>query len=285
MCVFFSDNVYIEGKIAFANVVSDIYSCGVVEIDELKIVLSMPDELSKEEQMQVSSDIIDGFRESAKLVKCKLTIERININPWCMIGGIASAIVTKNEMIFPTQAAAGDTIILTKPLGVQLATNAHIWLEEKSENWQKLSSHLSDNDIIETYNKALKSMQMLNYVGAKLMQKFKAHCSTDVTGFGLVGHAENLLEFQDNNVNFIITHMPIIKHVKKMSEILNRQKKMLDGRMVETSGGLFICLPTENAQSFCEEFNELSGENCWIIGRVEEGNKKVIFENVEFIEV
>lgn len=273
------------GAIAFANVVSDIYSCGVEYIDELKIILSIPEELNDDERQQVVDDIISGFRESAKLIKCRLTIERININPWCMIGGIASSVCTKDEIVFPTKATAGDALILTKPLGVQLATNAPIWMAEDNENWKKLSQHLSPDDVNEAYQKAVKSMKTLNHIGAKLMQKYKAHCCTDVTGFGLAGHCENLLLFQENDVDFVLTHMPLIKHVKKMSEILNRQQKMMNGRMVETSGGLLIALPAENAENYCKDFAEMSGDECWIVGRVVSGSKKVILENIEIIEV
>lgn len=241
--------------------------------------------MNDDEKQQVADDIIKGFRESAKTVKCKLTLERININPWCMIGGIASAVCTNNEIVFPTKAVPGDLLILTKPLGVQLATNAPIWMQEDSENWKKLSTHLSPGDIQEAYQKAIKSMTTLNHLGAKLMQKYSAHCSTDVTGFGILGHAENLLLFQEQNVDFVITHMPLIKHVKTMAEILNRQQKMLSGRMVETSGGLLIALQAENAEKFCNDFRDQSGDDCWVIGRVVEGSKKAKLENLQIIEV
>lgn len=278
------DDAFLMGKIAFANVVSDIFSCGVVNIDEVKIILTIPEELNAEQQQQVADDILLGFRESAKLIKCRLTIERINYNPWMKIGGIATSVCTKDDIVFPTKAAAGDAIILTKPLGVQLATNAKIWLDENSDNWKKLSEHFSEDDVNECYQTALRMLTTLNYLGAKLMQKYGAHCATDVTGFGIAGHAENLLQFQENDVNFIINRMPLIKHVKKMSEILKRTEKMYSGRMVETSGGLLLTLPLENAQKFCDEFTAESGDSCWIIGRVEVGNKKLVLENLEFIE-
>lgn len=251
----------------------------------MKIILSIPEELNEDERHQVADDIISGFRESAKLIKCRLTIERININPWCMIGGIASSVCTKDEIVFPTKAITGDVLILTKPLGVQLATNAPIWMAEDNDNWKKLSQNLSPGDVIQAYQKAVKSMKTLNHIGAKLMQKYKAHCCTDVTGFGLVGHCENLLLFQENDVDFVLTHMPVIKHVKKMSEILNRQQKMMNGRMVETSGGLLIALPSENAEDYCKDFAQMSGNECWIVGRVVTGSKQVILENIEIIEV
>lgn len=248
-------------------------------------MLSIPEELDVNEQQQVADKIIEGFRESAETVKIKLTLERMNINPWCIIGGIASAVCIKDEIIFPTKAIAGDSLILTKPLGVQLATNALIWMEENSENWKKLAEFLCKEEILEVYAKAVKSMTTLNHLGAKLMHKFDAHCATDITGFGLFGHAENLLSFQEAEVDFVITSMPIIKNVPKIAEILNRMQKLNNGKMVETSGGLLISLPSSNAQSFCNEFSSICGDDCWIVGHVMEGSRRVIFENPKIIEV
>jgi len=279
------DDAQLMGKIAFANVVSDIYSSGVVDIDELKIILSIPTELEEIEQQAVVPLIIDGFKQSARLINCRLSIESISYNPWFLIGGVATSVCTKNEIIFPTKAEPGDLLILTKPLGVQLASNAPIWMNEDSENWKKISEHLSKEDIMEAYDKAVKSMIMLNNVGAQLMHKYEAHAATDITGFGLVGHAENLLTFQLKKLNFVVTTLPIIRHVKKIAEILNRHEKLFTGRMVETSGGLLISLPSINAEGFCREFKETTQSDCWIIGHVESGSGNVIIDNVSIVEV
>lgn len=257
----------------------------MVDIDELKIILSIPTELDDDEQQKVVAGIVSGFQESAQLVKCKLTIDSLNLNPWCIIGGIATSVCTRDEIIFPTKAQPGDAIVLTKPLGVQLATNAPIWMTEDSENWKKISEHLTRADVTEAYEKAVKSMTMLNQLAAKLMHKYEAHAATDVTGFGLVGHAENLLSFQEQPLDFNILSLPVIKHVKRIAEILNRQQKLLDGRMVETSGGLLVCLPTERAQNFCDEFEASSGCGCWIIGSVATGTGKVITDGLTIVEV
>lgn len=273
------------GLIAFANVVSDIYACGVVNIDEVKITLSLPTDLDDDEQQIVVSGIFKGFKESAVTAKCKLSIESIGLNPWCIIGGIASSVCTKDEIIMPTKAQPGDVLILTKPLGVQLATNAPIWMEEESDNWKKISEHLTKDDIKEAYEKAVKSMTTLNNVAAELMHKFNAHAATDITGFGLLGHAENLLQHQELELDFIIKTLPVIRHVKKIAELLNRTQKLYTGRMVETSGGLLISLPKKHAQSFCEAFKARSGCDCWIIGDVVSGSRKAIAENANIVEV
>lgn len=276
-----------QGQIAFANVVSDIYACGVSEIDEVKIILSLPEQLSVDDQQVISSEIIEGFRSSAKIAGCRLKIQSVNINPWCIIGGIATSVCTKDEIVFPNRAVAGDVIILTKPLGTQLATNAQIWRDENSESWQKLSEVLTHAQVDAMQSKAVKSMTTLNMLAAKLMRKFNAHAATDITGFGLVGHAENLLQFQSGKIDFIINKFPIIQHVKLIAETLNRMSRLNAGTMVETSGGLFIVLSAEKAEKFCDEFaaSTSGSQGCWIIGRVQEGDGKVQLDCPEVIEV
>lgn len=186
----------------------------------------------------------------------------------------------------PCKAESGDKIILTKPLGTQLATNAKLWLTDNSENWIKISQHLTSEQINTSFELAVKSMSTLNKTAASLMHKYSAHAATDVTGFGLRGHAENLCKFQNGNVNFILHTLPIIQNVRRIGDILKRSEKLLSGNSVETSGGLLICIPANNAQHFCEDFKSLTGDTCWIVGDVVDGNKTVeLISNPNFIDV
>lgn len=59
-------------------------------------------------------------------------------------------------------------------------------------------------------------MGTLSYVGARLMRKYKAHACTDVTGFGILGHANYLAQAQKNNVKFVIEKLPIYKNLAKI---------------------------------------------------------------------
>lgn len=68
------------------------------------------------------------------------------------------------------------------------------------------------------------------------MHKYSAHGATDVTGFGLLGHAENLAKFQKNDVKFVIDTLPIIKNMMLVAEVTGSKNKMLSGRSPETSG-------------------------------------------------
>lgn len=121
------------------------------------------------------------------------------VNPWCTIGGVASTICNPNEYIVPDNAVVGDVLVLTKPLGTQVAVNAHQWLEQP-ERWNRIKLVVSEEDVRKAYHRAMDSMSRLNRVAARLMHKYNAHGSTDITGFGLLGHAQTLASHQKNEV-------------------------------------------------------------------------------------
>jgi len=280
------DDPYIMGKIALANVVSDIYATGVVKIDTVKLILSIPDELNEDERNIVVPLMVNGFIDSAKLTGCEIKIGNFAVNPWCLIGGVATSICTSNEIVMPINARTGDTLILTKPLGTQLATNAYIWMKENSSQWTKLkNANITPEHIIAAYNKAIESMSTLNLCGARLMHKYKARGATDVTGFGLLGHAKNLAKYQKLAVDFVIDQLPIIAHCKTIAQILD-QNKLVIGKAVETSGGLLIAIDEKSAQAFCEEYLHESGFKAWIIGRVIAGNGSAYMaENSSLLDI
>lgn len=73
--------------------------------------------------------------------------------------------ITYIYLFRPYNAKDGDHLVLTKPLGIQLATNACIWLNDKNEKYHKLAEHFSDQIIFQTFEMALKSMTFLNRDG------------------------------------------------------------------------------------------------------------------------
>ncbi|ETN62654.1 selenide, water dikinase [Anopheles darlingi] len=280
------DDPFTLGRIALANVVSDVYAVGATEIDQIKLIVSAPTEFTEKERDVVVPMVMDGFLSAAKECKAPVHIGSIAENPWCIIGGAATAVCHRSELTMPYNAEVGDAIVLTKPLGTQLATNVYIWMNEQSDNWTRLQERFSVADVEETYRIALESMCRLNLTGAKLMRKYNAHAATDVTGFGLYGHAENLAKYQKAEVDFHIDKLPIIKNVREMAEVLGRSAKLLAGKAVETSGGLLICLPSADAASFCEEYRSSTSHPAWIIGSVKEGKRCAQMNlNLEYIEV
>lgn len=68
------------------------------------------------------------------------------------------------------------------------------------------------------------------------MHKFQAHAATDVTGFGLLGHANNLALQQRNEVSFVIHNLPIIAKMAAISKACGNLFNLLQGTSAETSG-------------------------------------------------
>ncbi|KAH8287940.1 hypothetical protein KR018_008861 [Drosophila ironensis] len=280
------------GRIAVANVLSDVFAVGVTDFDAVELILSTSTSFSDAEQNIIISLIMKGFKNSLKengLGNIPLRIKQININPWCIVGGIATSVCRKEDIILPSNGQPGDVLVLTKPLGGQMAMDAHLWQLNQTEKYKTLLSGFSDDDIRETFGIAVKSMTYLNKNAALLMHKYGGHCATDITGFGLLGHAKNLAGFQKEKLLFKIDKLPFIKNVLEFSTLIGQSAKFRSGRSVETSGGLLICLPAEAADKFCSEFDAITKgqQKAFTVGRVELSTESdaVLSDNVEFIEV
>lgn len=87
------------------------------------------------------------------------------LNPWITIGGVASSVCLPGEIIMPDAAVAGDVLVLTKPLGTQLASLAYQWMITDSDKWKKIQSKFCERDIRKMYHRAMDSMQRLNRTG------------------------------------------------------------------------------------------------------------------------
>ena len=105
------------------------------------------------------------------------------------MGAINGLLTCVNFCMFfsPDSAVVGDVLVMTKPLGTQVAVNAHQWLDQP-ERWSRIKLVVSEEDVRKAYQRSMDSMARLNRIGARLMHKYNAHGATDVTGFGLLGN-------------------------------------------------------------------------------------------------
>jgi selenide,water dikinase len=118
------------------------------------------------------------------------------------------------------------------------------------------------------------------------MHKYNAHACTDVTGFGILGHAENLVKHQKNEVSFVIHNLPIIAKMATISITCNNAFSLLQGKSAETSGGLLVILPSDQAAAYCKDILAQEGHQAWIIGVVEKGDRTAkIIDKPRIIEV
>ncbi|CAF1053910.1 unnamed protein product [Adineta steineri] len=279
------DDPYVMGKIACANVLSDVYAMGAVEVDNMLMLLSTSNKMTEKERDIIMPLILQGFKECAEEAGTTVQGGQTVINPWLIVGGVATAVCTQNEIIIPENAIVGDVLVLTKPLGTQVAVSAHQWLENP-DRWNRIKSVISEDDVRKAYQRAMNSMARLNKIGASLMHKYNAHACTDVTGFGLLGHAQNLAKHQKHDVSFVIHNLPIIAKMATISKACGNAFGLLQGTSAETSGGLLVVLPREQAAAYCKDIQAQEGYQAWIIGVVEKGGRTAkIIDKPRIIEV
>ena len=119
------------------------------------------------------------------------------------------------------------------------------------------------------------------------MVEHKACAATDVTGFGIVGHAQNLVSNQANNKLGIQLHtLPCLAHSAAINQHV-MDFGLLKGTSAETSGGLLICMPPEHAQPYMDALKAVDETESWIIGDVvlDPSRKAVLVEGFEVLEV
>jgi len=261
------DDPYIQGRIGACNVLSDMYAMGVYEIDNVLMILAVSQGMDPSEQDIVTRKMIEGFNDTCKEAGTECTGGQTVVNPAPIIGGTAMSACTEKEFIYPVSAVVGDVLVLTKPLGTQVAVNVNEWRQLPDQiRWNKALEVITAEEAKQAFVTAQESMSRLNKDGAKLMHKYKAHACTDVTGFGILGHASNLASNQKARLDFEITALPIINKMVEVTAITTFP--LLEGRSAETSGGLLIALPAADAQAFISELESISGKPAWIVGSV-----------------
>lgn len=282
------EDPYFQGKIACANVLSDLYAMGVEHCDNMLMLLGVSEVLTKRQREVITPLVIQGFNDLCKEAGTSCNGGQSVINPWFIIGGVASGVCTKNEFIMPNQAVPGDVLVLTKPLGTQIAVNAHQWLDEPAK-WNGIKDLVTKEEVVSAYTAAMYSMARLNKTGAQLMHKHGSHGATDVTGFGILGHLRNLVECQTAAVSFKLHTLPIFDHMDIIATRAAQNGlnfKLREGFSAETSGGLVVILPKEKVEQFCKEIEEIDGVPAWIIGEVMPGDHTVeISDDMKVIAV
>ncbi|KNC50705.1 selenide, water dikinase [Thecamonas trahens ATCC 50062] len=271
------EDPYQQGRIACANVLSDLFAMGISRCDTMLMILAASLEMPKDQRMIVTRELIRGFNDLATEAGTSVTGGQTVLNPWPIIGGVASAVVPSDGgYIDPFSLVPGDVMVLTKPIGTQVAVNAYQWLGDheagkEGSNWDLIADVLSPAQARVAFALASASMARLNKSGAALMVKHGAHGATDVTGFGLLGHARNLAEHQKAAVHISIHTLPVIENMPAVNDKFNF--KLLDGWSSETSGGLLVALPSADAAAaFCADIEAEDGWPAWIVGSVSAGS-------------
>lgn len=260
------------------NVLSDLYAIGATEIDHFLAILALSTKLSDNQRKEVAIGIMSGMEDKIREAGSRIVGGQTVKNPWVITGGSAIAYIKDQQQIIRnTGSKPGDLIVLTKPLGTQLLVNFAQYFRSSPEKKEKLiSKGLTEEKLEEVTTKVHKAMSTLNLYASIEMKDIKAgiRACTDVTGFGLRGHAENLVEIQTESVDFVFDKLPVFKGLADYDNIV-REFKLKQGLAAETSGGLMIIAGEKESLKLIENLKNRQGIEAWVVGRVTEGTRKV----------
>ena len=185
-----------------------------------------------------------------------------------------TGIVHPNRLVTNEGAEAGDKIILTKPLGTGIIGTA-------------LKAGVADKETVEKFTKC---MVTLNNRASELMQEVGVHACTDITGFGLLGHACQVAEHSQAGIKISLASVPYFPEVIEFARKglcpggLFRNREFYSNRVefaaevpedmqrilfdAQTSGGLLIFLAPEAAKLLLDRLHEVDVQDAAIIGEV-----------------
>ncbi len=276
---FFTPNIdepMIQGEISACNTTNDIYAMGAVDIVSVLVIMGAPTDMP----FEISRDLLKGFKNFCERLGTHIVGGHTIINPWPFIGGCAVGLAHPNSVVYNRGAKVGDILLLTKPLGTQPAMAAYRLLKEEQQLID-LSEYLPTKVIDRAIQKAIEIMTTTNRPIAEIMQEIKVNAATDVTGFGLTGHAREVAT--QSKVNIVIDTMPIIKGTNILSDQLGYS--LMEGTSAETAGGMLLSLSRDNVDLFKEKLIE-RGIKSFEIGHVKKGSGQVnIVPDIRIIEV
>jgi selenide,water dikinase len=269
------DEPEIQGKIAACNVTNDVYVMAPTRILYALAIMGIPPDMPRD----VAVGMLKGFSDFLSGLGVKVIGGQTTLNPWPIMGGCAVGIGDPKKIVYSKGAKPGDLLVLTKPLGIQPAMAAYRL--RKEENGRKYLRGVPEELVGEAIAKAIEIMTTSNRPVAEAMHQVKVNAATDITGFGLMGHATNIARL--SHVNIEITKLPVIKGTSTLSKLLGYP--LLTGEASETAGGVLISVSKHNVDKLLETLEE-KGVMAFVIGNVRHGSGDIILaKNLEIYEM
>lgn len=267
------DDAYAYGKIAATNSLSDIYAMGGKPTLALNLV-GFPKEMPKDVMRQIIQGGLDGAKAAGAIIVGGHTVEDEEPKFGMAVIGFAHP----DRLIKKGGAKAGDKLVLTKPLGTGL-------LAKCGKN-----AMIAETDL----QAAQQSMMRSNKNASELAVKYGVVGGTDVTGFGLLGHAHEMAQAAGVSFRLHMSTMTFLSgareqaqlgeywptkvwenidhfgnHVSFAPTVAEYEQRLLFSP--ETSGGLLLSVPGAVASAFVQELHD-RGEHALVIGEVEDGH-------------
>jgi selenide,water dikinase len=238
------------GRIAAANALSDVYAMGGTPVTALQYLAWPRDALD----FDLAREVVVGGLEIMEKAGCTV-VGGHSIDGPEPTYGFAVTGLTATDSYFPnSRAAEGDTLILTKPLGVGIITTA-------------IKREKCPPDVART---AIDTMKTLNDVAGGSLAPAGAHAATDVTGFGLLGHLREMCLASGVGATVSMHRVPVLdgarellaegiwpggsqRNLKSILDFVESEVNEDDLRVLadaQTSGGLLVSVPPESAGEY-----------------------------------
>ena len=268
---------YIYGQIAAANSISDVYAMGGKPVTCLNLVNFPDGKLPTEHLHRIIEGALDKITESGAVLAGGHTVE--DSEP--KFGLAVTGIVHPEKIWRNVGALPGDELILTKPIGSGVLFNAN------------LKDKVSKN----AFDSCIGNVTTLNKQAAEIFLSYDVHAATDITGFGLAGHGLEMAQGSDASLHINLDTVPVMDEAYKMYELgistgvnkHNRAKVMpsihfndsakTEKREIlfdpQTSGGLLVSLPKDQAKEAIEKLHNTGLTDAKIIGEALEPDSKI----------
>lgn len=258
---------YLWGAVATANSLSDIYAMGGRPLTALAFLGFDPCNMKREDIREVLRGAVDKLKEAKVTLIGGHTMDDREPKFGLAVFGVCEKPVTLDG------ARPGQILVLTKPVGTGAVVKG---VKE---------GMLKEEDIREVID----NMTVLNDRASRLMLEVEATACTDVTGFGLLGHAWNVCRRSQVGMKIFFSKVPVYKEAlnlirlgvypKGAKENLEFVKDHLNTSLEEwkiialtdpvTSGGLLFTVDREKERDLFNKA-EVLGVNIWVIGEITE---------------
>ncbi len=265
-----ADDPYTYGAIAAANALSDVYAMGGSPVSALNILCWPQGDLDESILTAILEGGLDKVTEAGAVLLGGHSVKDSELKYGLSVTGV----IEEHKIWTNAGARPGDVLVLTKALGTGIASTA-------------LKRDACSPDV---WAEAESSMLQLNGVSSAVLQTLEVHAATDVTGFGLAGHAWEMASASGSALEIQLDALPVFSGVRELAEQgfvtggakANRAyvgdglrfdgASEADVALVldpQTSGGLLVALSEEHAQRF------LAAARGSVIGRVLAGPARV----------
>jgi selenide, water dikinase len=274
------DDPFDFGRIAATNALSDVYAMGGTPIFALAIVGMPINVLPLETVGRILAGGASVCAEAGVPIAGGHSID--SVEP--IYGLVALGLVHPDKVLSNRAARAGDVLILTKPLGVGVLSAAF-----KQERLDPAG-----------YEALIATTTQLNGVGRELADIPGVHAVTDVTGFGLLGHALEMCRGAQLSAELISQNAPLLPGVEALAQAGLRTSAstrnwasygdsvdlpagFADWRRdlltdPQTSGGLLIAVAADQAQTVLDLVRSRGFARAAVVGRLSEGSPRVLVE-------